>query len=747
MKQKKKEKRGRRVPVWSWVSLALSLFFFYALAKRVKFFEHESLQERLLVFPARLVYECRIISEEMKTMIVWGEETKSLDSKGDNKWIGEEDDRFVKDITKDTNCPFPVFSVLNELGELYEGFEVPAERAGKPYILRGYMDTWPAMRSERWQRYKMLKSYGKKAISSNSEAGIVYGGGRSNMKFKSFGRVVADMRSSGSRAGLNTADTFTFDADILNSIPELRNDFDVPEVFSRWANPAAEAEGSAWHILSLGASRTGLPFHTHGESWLGLVHGLKMWYIYPPGTGPPLAVLNSSSPLTSVAEWVSTVLPTLRDLPFASTSGDSGNSDKGYRPIECLQRPGDIMYVPSGWSHQTINVGEALGVGAQRVFGGKEKEDIAEVALKRSLYNIEALKMKAVAMAHQGLDEENRVRRNISAATLGGMVRIRTPLPGNAGKGEADEFTNLVLDGEDTWILQFMPSRSVKEEDQSVPAELKVLAKMWNDVAQQLKGVISVGLVEQMDIPETHSIDPLIPKIVVSFGDERTPGMTAAQVVSQGVEYKGHRDAEEIVNFALQEMAARPRAREGSVTAVGAKARRLYNEAEKALRELLRVQPEHPEAWNLLVETLGYSARVTEQMEAADQAATVFERMVARDTTGKFSAAVSSFYHQLASCFLATENPRAALPLLERSKQISPTYLAAAVDTIGAYHMMKDEKGAERALEAALEAGVPPNHPEIKRVTASGGKLTQPRPKGQPKLPPSRRVMKRSEEL
>ena len=187
------------------------------------------------------------------------------------------------------------------------------------------------------------------------------------MKFKSFGRVLADMR------GQTRHSAFTFDADILNSIPELRNDFEVPEVFSEWTNAQAEAEGESWHMLSLGASRTGLPFHSHGSSWLGLVHGRKMWYLYPPGTGPPPpSAQQPSSPLVSVAQWAATTLPSLRSLPFAPIGNDSG-SDDYYRPIECLQAPGDIMYVPAGWSHQTMNIGEAMGKAMVKLLAADEK--------------------------------------------------------------------------------------------------------------------------------------------------------------------------------------------------------------------------------------------------------------------------------------------------------------------------------------------------------------------------------------
>ena len=36
-------------------------------------------------------------------------------------------------------------------------------------------------------------------------------------------------------------------------------------------------------VLSLGRSRSGLPFHSHGESWLALLRGQKLWLLLPPG--------------------------------------------------------------------------------------------------------------------------------------------------------------------------------------------------------------------------------------------------------------------------------------------------------------------------------------------------------------------------------------------------------------------------------------------------------------------------------
>ena len=108
-------------------------------------------------------------------------------------------------------------------------------------------------------------------------------------------------RGSGNSGGSEAADEFNFDADFVRGLPELAGDFEVPALFRRWAgagkrgvsDPAGGGGGGgtpAWSILSLGASRAGLPWHAHGETWLGLVFGKKRWFLYPPDREAPLEV-------------------------------------------------------------------------------------------------------------------------------------------------------------------------------------------------------------------------------------------------------------------------------------------------------------------------------------------------------------------------------------------------------------------------------------------------------------------------
>jgi hypothetical protein len=120
----------------------------------------------------------------------------------------------------------------------------------------------------------------------------------------------------------------------------------------------------------------GLPFHVHGETWLGLVHGAKRWFVYPPGASASPEVERHVNPLRTVDDWFREVYPTLTGLekpglgdgPVAQPDGHPG-----YRPLECIQRAGDVLYLPAFWSHLTVNIGEAIGIGGQTVLNAAKR--------------------------------------------------------------------------------------------------------------------------------------------------------------------------------------------------------------------------------------------------------------------------------------------------------------------------------------------------------------------------------------
>ena len=60
--------------------------------------------------------------------------------------------------------------------------------------------------------------------------------------------------------------------------------------------------GERVHLAITGPARAGLSFHSHAESWLGLVGGEKLWLIAEPGALP---AAEQATGLTKLAwEWL-----------------------------------------------------------------------------------------------------------------------------------------------------------------------------------------------------------------------------------------------------------------------------------------------------------------------------------------------------------------------------------------------------------------------------------------------------------
>eukprot|EP00755_Sulcionema_specki_P025099 Sspe_Gene.82543::Locus_54100_Transcript_1_1_Confidence_1.000_Length_1491::g.82543::m.82543 len=130
-----------------------------------------------------------------------------------------------------------------------------------------------------------------------------------------------------------------------------RGDIEIPQVL------AAEPLTLRRMDFSIGPDNDGVMMHTHGATWLAILSGKKRWYFFPPDgfkgrAYDELALLPSCKLTEGVAA-----------LP------------QHLRPIEVIQETGEVMFLPDGWWHSTVNIGETMMVGGQR----KETADTPNV--------------------------------------------------------------------------------------------------------------------------------------------------------------------------------------------------------------------------------------------------------------------------------------------------------------------------------------------------------------------------------
>eukprot|EP01031_Cornospumella_fuschlensis_P023149 gene23149-28133_t len=298
-------------------------------------------------------------------------------------------------------CDFPVVDAKNL--SLFA-----ASPPSHPVILRNLTNSWAAV--ELWQKQSLLDAYGDRLVRAGSESSIVYSAGHAEINI-----YLRDLLLGLGQP--NSTAQFLFDTTILDNIPDLQEHFAVPGLFSSWDSAQEEAEHRMWHMLSIGPSRYGLPFHNHGQTWLAVVHGHKYWFVYPPGYGAPRSADNMFSPLTSAYDWYTDIYPHIlqsaeakaplnmlshnmhQDQSLSSgTSTGSSDGSVGYRPLECMQHPGDILYLPSMWSHMTMNIGETIGIGGQQYLSEQERFDIAWRNYRGDQSTYETLKDLALAI-------------------------------------------------------------------------------------------------------------------------------------------------------------------------------------------------------------------------------------------------------------------------------------------------------------------------------------------------------------
>jgi hypothetical protein len=85
----------------------------------------------------------------------------------------------------------------------------------------------------------------------------------------------------------------------------------------------------------IGGPGTGAPFHYHFDAFNVLVWGEKRWFFKSPNDGAEYSTVP-------VVDYVRYVL-------------------HKEQPLECTQRAGDVIFIPSGWGHSVINIKTSIG--------------------------------------------------------------------------------------------------------------------------------------------------------------------------------------------------------------------------------------------------------------------------------------------------------------------------------------------------------------------------------------------------
>uniref|UniRef100_A0A7C9ARL2 JmjC domain-containing protein n=1 Tax=Opuntia streptacantha TaxID=393608 RepID=A0A7C9ARL2_OPUST len=213
----------------------------------------------------------------------------------------------------------------------------------KPVLLTGLTDSWPARNT--WTLDQLLLKYGDTPfkISQRSSHKI-------RMKFKDY---VSYMKLQHDEDPL-----YIFDPKFGEAAPDLLKDYDVPHLFREDLFDVLDDDSRpAFRWLIIGPERSGASWHVDPaltSAWNTLLCGRKRWALYPPGKVPLGVTVHVDDEdgdvdidTPSSLQWWLEFYPLLPD------------EDK---PIECIQLPGETIFVPSGWWHCVLNLETTIAV-------------------------------------------------------------------------------------------------------------------------------------------------------------------------------------------------------------------------------------------------------------------------------------------------------------------------------------------------------------------------------------------------
>eukprot|EP01102_Stenamoeba_stenopodia_P000377 TRINITY_DN1034_c0_g1_i3.p1 TRINITY_DN1034_c0_g1~~TRINITY_DN1034_c0_g1_i3.p1 ORF type:complete len:594 (+),score=141.12 TRINITY_DN1034_c0_g1_i3:129-1910(+) len=221
-----------------------------------------------------------------------------------------------------------------------EEFKEVYEKGSRPVLITDLMDDWPAM--EKWSEECLLERFGSTVFKLTHK----HAGCRLRMKIADYFKYWKDNKDHDP--------LYLFESNFARKAPPMKEEFKVPKYFEddllQYVN---KRPFERWTII--GPPRSGTSFHTDplsSSAWNALISGRKRWALYPPNW-PSAPGSISYHPDDKYDAEVEPSAWLLENYPFLAPE---------YKPWECVQRPGEVIFVPAGWWHMVLNIDWTVAV-------------------------------------------------------------------------------------------------------------------------------------------------------------------------------------------------------------------------------------------------------------------------------------------------------------------------------------------------------------------------------------------------
>ncbi|RDX97039.1 F-box protein, partial [Mucuna pruriens] len=226
-------------------------------------------------------------------------------------------------------------NVVRKRGISVEEFVLNFEEPNKPVLLEGCIENWGALRN--WDRDYLV------SLCDDVKFSV----GPVEMKLEDYFRYSDEVREE--------RPLYLFDPKFAEKVPKLGDEYEVPVYFREDLFGVLGNERPDYRWIIIGPAGSGSSFHVDPNStsaWNAVITGSKKWILFPPDVIPPGVHPSPdgaevASPV-SIIEW------------FMNFYGATKNWKK--RPIECICKAGEVIFVPSGWWHLVINLEESIAI-------------------------------------------------------------------------------------------------------------------------------------------------------------------------------------------------------------------------------------------------------------------------------------------------------------------------------------------------------------------------------------------------
>ncbi|XP_077226187.1 arginine-specific demethylase JMJ22-like [Tasmannia lanceolata] len=226
-------------------------------------------------------------------------------------------------------------NIKRRSGISVEDFILNFEEPNKPVLLEGCLENWDAL--EKWDRDYLIRVCGD----------VVFSVGPVEMKLEEYFKY-ADLAKE-------ERPLYLFDPKFVEKVPQLGLDYEVPVYFREDLFSVLGKERPDYRWVIIGPAGSGSSFHVDPNStsaWNAVIKGSKKWVLFPPEVVPPGVHPSPDGAEVacpvSIIEW------------FMNFYGATKNWKR--RPVECVCKAGDVVFVPNGWWHLVINLEDSIAI-------------------------------------------------------------------------------------------------------------------------------------------------------------------------------------------------------------------------------------------------------------------------------------------------------------------------------------------------------------------------------------------------